>query len=115
MFLDDIIRCTIDLLAEVERNAALNQRLNRQKIRIISSHNEIDPRAWIMGSVMTINNSQGINGPPDRPKIGSRSDLSDLLQRLSVLTAIKDRCAAMASEIAEEQISEDNKGNGIQM
>ena len=107
MLFENAIRGTIELLAEAERNLALKQRLSRQKCKIISGQDEIDPGFPMAGGLVTNSgNSQKTDGRPDRPKMG-RSDLSDLLQRLSVLTAIQDRCTAMASEIEEEQISGD--------
>jgi len=106
MPLEDMIRRTIELLAEAERNVALNQRLNRPKYGIISGHTEIDPGVPMVGSLMTTDNSREIDGPSDQTKMKARSDLSDLLQRLSVLTAIKNRCAAMASGTAAEHIEE---------
>jgi len=60
----------------------------------------------MVGSLMTTDNSREIDGPSDQTKMKARSDLSDLLQRLSVLTAIKNRCAAMASGTAAEHIEE---------
>jgi len=104
MLFEDMFMRTIELLAEAERNVALKERLDRQRDWTISSHNETDSGVPKMGNPITItDNSQETHGALVKPKIELRSDLSDLLQRLSVLTAIKDRCAAMASEVAEER------------
>ena len=103
-----MIRRTIEVLAEAERNVALKQRLSPPKCRIISRHNTRD--LPMVGSFMSTDNSREIERPPDRPQREPRSDLSDLLQRLSVLTAIQDRCDAMAAEISEEHVSEEIKG-----
>ena len=104
MLFENVISRTIEFLAEAERNVALKQRLSRQNYGIISGQDEIDPGVPMVGSLITnTGNSQKTNGTTGQAKDG-RSDLSDLLQRLSVLTAVQDRCAAMTSGTAEEQI-----------
>ena len=61
--------------------------------------------------LMTTDNIREIHRS-DRPEMEPRANLSDLLQRLSVLTAIKEHCAAIASVIAEEQIAEERAKGG---
>ena len=102
MLFKDMIRRTIELLAEEERTAMLKQRLKRQRYRKIPNHNEIAPGVPMSASLITItDNRLETNVPANNPTLEPRSDLSDLLQRLSVLTAVHKRCAAMASETVE--------------
>jgi len=68
--------------------------------------------AVMVRCLMTTEKIREIHRPSDRPEMEPRSNLSDLLQRLSVLTAIKEHCAAIASVIAEEQIAEERAKGG---
>jgi len=50
-----------------------------------------------------------VDQPLDQPKVELRPDLANLLQRLSVLSALKARCTAMESELSAEQAAELNE------